>query len=96
MGRGKAISHLDSKGRGPWSGSSEEESGGGGASSNMGHTLTHSKQQQAGGQGEQASPELGSRAARSLETHSDFRLLSFPQYSSQVFRESAKQETSWL
>lgn len=60
----------------------------------MGHMLTHSEQQQVGGQREQASHELGSRAARTLETHSDFRLLSFPQYSSQVFREIAKQETS--
>lgn len=68
----------------------------GGGTSNMGHALTHSKQQQAGSEGEQASHELGSRAARSLETHSNFRLLSFPQYSSQVFREIVKQETSWF
>ena len=39
---------------------------------------------------------LGSWVARTLEVHSDLKLCSFPQYSPQVFREIAKQETLWF
>lgn len=60
MGRGKAVSvrtpRAEDRGQGPLG----RKELGGGAPSNMGHTVTHSEQQQVGGQGEQASHELGS------------------------------------
>lgn len=60
------MSHLDSKDRGPWSESSGRKEWV--STLSMGHTLTHTKQQQARGSGEQTSCGGGSWAAGALRS----------------------------